>query len=419
MEQSIIFPAYCADFACIGSACESTCCAGWEIQIDKKAYQKYKNIKDPAFVEELPGKIRRLRKNSSDRLYAEFVMGPQKRCPFLDEEGLCTIQMRFGEDYLSTTCRSYPRKNYELVKNLREYSLTMSCPEAIRKALYNKEPMTFVQVPWADRPPQLKTEGLEFPDVTSLGRKAVGSYVWDVRSSCIDIMQARRYTVAERIFMIGMLLKALTEDDSVQHQEVPNILARYLVMSLGDSFKGKLESFPESDGVRLELEKNLLAALFSQRPVAFRSVVATLTSEYTFEKTDNTIDFSLIARASLDRTKKWENTNWKKWLENNSHILENYFVNFIFSEALPYRYLDKGLSLYHHFIVLVEQYALLRLLFCSVPDDMSDYPEEFVLQAIRLVAVNDQHAGTAKQIIEHYMAKGMDSLAYMSFLLRS
>lgn len=419
MEQSIIFPAYCADFACIGSACESTCCAGWNINIDKKTYQKYKNIKDPAFVEELPGKMRRLRKDSSDALYAEFVMGPQKRCPFLDGEGLCTIQQRFGEDYLSLTCRGYPRKTYELVKNLREYSLSMSCPEAIRKALYNQDPMTFVQVPWADRPPQLKTDGLEFPDVTSVGRKAVGSYVWDVRSACIDIMQARRYTVAERIFMIGMLLKTLTEDDSVQHREVPNILARYLVMSLGDSFKGTLESFPESDSARLDLEQNLLTALFTRRPVAFRSVLNTLTSEYTLEGTDKMIDFRMLGRASLDRTKKWEDTHWKKWLENNSHILENYFVNFIFSEALPYRYLDRGLNLYHHFIILVEQYALLRLLFCSVPDDMSNYPEEFVWQAIRLVAVNDQHGSLAKQIIENYKARGVDSLAYMSFLLRS
>lgn len=420
MEQSIIFPAYCADFACIGSACEYTCCAGWDITIDKKTYQKYRAIKDPDFAENLPKRTRRMRKkDNSDYLYAEFVMGTPKRCPYLDEEGLCSIQRQFGEDYLSLTCRSYPRKSFELVKNLREYSLAMSCPEAIRKALYNTETMTFIQVPWAERPRQLKTEGLQFHGITGIGQKAVGPYVWDVRSACITIMQARRYSVAERIFMIGMMLKALAEDDSIQHKEVPNILARYLVLSMGDSFAGTMESFTQNDGARLELEKNLLMSLFLQRPVAFRSVANTLTSEYEFETEKGTTDFNVLSRASLDRTKKWEGIHWKAWLENNGHILENYFVNFIFSEALPYRYLNRGLNLYHHFIVLVEQYALLRMLFCSVPDDMSDYPDEFIMQAIRLVSMNDQHASTAKQIVENYKEKGMDSLAYMSFLLRS
>ena len=38
-------PDYYDDFTCIADACEDTCCAGWQIVIDKESLQKYKRIR--------------------------------------------------------------------------------------------------------------------------------------------------------------------------------------------------------------------------------------------------------------------------------------------------------------------------------------------------------------------------------------
>lgn len=421
MEEIVIYPNYYADFSCIGSACEFTCCAGWSITIDKKTYTKYRNIRDKDFAEELPGKIRRVRgEKASNTMYAEFVMGDNKICPFLSGENLCTIQGRFGAGYLSHTCRCYPRKVNVLKTGVNEYSLTMSCPEAVRIALFNKEPMAFTQMSLNDMPKDLKGNRFLFASKEDIAKKIAGNYAWDIRSTCIDIMQARRYSIAERIFLIGMMLNALTDGDIANNpQAIPPILSRYSSLSKSETFAGTLASFAENDGARLEMEQHLLTCLFFQRPIAFHSILNTLASEYTLTDLGKKLDFLQIARASLDRVKKWEPVHWAKWLEENSHVLENYFVNYIFSEVFPFRFIKDGLSLYQHFILLVEQYSIIRLLMCSVPEDMSHYPEKFIVEVMYATSRSEQHTDSSKKMVDGYSEKGYDNLAFMSFLLRS
>jgi lysine-N-methylase len=56
------------------------------------------------------------------------------RCRMLNESGLCDLQAAMGEDFLCDTCRLYPR-HIEEFQDLREYSLSLSCPEVTRKFL--------------------------------------------------------------------------------------------------------------------------------------------------------------------------------------------------------------------------------------------------------------------------------------------
>ena len=37
----MLVPQYVRKFACIGGACEDTCCQGWRVPIDKETYKKY------------------------------------------------------------------------------------------------------------------------------------------------------------------------------------------------------------------------------------------------------------------------------------------------------------------------------------------------------------------------------------------
>ena len=38
----IVYPDYYRQFSCIAGDCEDTCCAGWEIVIDPKSQQRYR-----------------------------------------------------------------------------------------------------------------------------------------------------------------------------------------------------------------------------------------------------------------------------------------------------------------------------------------------------------------------------------------
>ena len=66
-------PDYYKEFTCIADKCEDTCCAGWQIVIDKRALKRYWYEKGPF------GK--RLRR-SIKWISGVFRQSPDKRCAF-------------------------------------------------------------------------------------------------------------------------------------------------------------------------------------------------------------------------------------------------------------------------------------------------------------------------------------------------
>ncbi len=79
--MKILKPVYYDEFKCIGSECIDTCCKGWQIQIDKKSYLKYRKTKGE-FSKKLNDSVVRNRKNGTELFYAEIKLKEDK-CPFL------------------------------------------------------------------------------------------------------------------------------------------------------------------------------------------------------------------------------------------------------------------------------------------------------------------------------------------------
>lgn len=131
MEYS--YPEYYKKFQCIAEKCENTCCAGWGIAIDDKTLEKYKNCK---------GSFGNRLHNSIDWKEQSFEQ-IDKRCAFLNEQNLCDIYSEVGKDMLCKTCKRYPR-HIEEFENLREVSLSLSCPEVARIILGRKEKTRFL-----------------------------------------------------------------------------------------------------------------------------------------------------------------------------------------------------------------------------------------------------------------------------------
>ena len=125
-------PEYYNQFQCLASACPATCCAGWQIVIDEKTQEKYRNYQ---------GSFGNRLKNSIDWKDGTFQQY-HGRCAFLNEDSLCDIYSEVGKRMLCDTCRKYPR-HIEEFEGLREYSLSLSCPEAARILLGRREKVTF------------------------------------------------------------------------------------------------------------------------------------------------------------------------------------------------------------------------------------------------------------------------------------
>lgn len=121
------YPEYYRKFRCIAGDCPDTCCAGWEIVVDKTSEQRYRKIaagspRDP-FSKKLKQYIRDGR-----------ILSDAETCPFLDRDGLCEMYRELGPESLCETCKRHPR-HLEDYGNLQEMVLLLSCPEAARLVL--------------------------------------------------------------------------------------------------------------------------------------------------------------------------------------------------------------------------------------------------------------------------------------------
>ena len=121
-----LYPNYYKDFTCIADACPKTCCMGWQIEIDDASLERYSSAKI----------------STVDYENSCFYMDENKRCMNLKDNGLCRLILTHGEDILCNTCASFPR-HIEEFKDVREYSLSISCPEVARIILNQSTPVEF------------------------------------------------------------------------------------------------------------------------------------------------------------------------------------------------------------------------------------------------------------------------------------
>ena len=135
-NKTSLTASYMFDFKCIGEHCIDNCCtSSWTIAIDKQTFYKYKEVNENS----LNGKISQsIKKFKSGRTAEKFgyIAQPQgaSRCVFQKTCGLCEIQSELGEEALSKTCRTFPRR-LKKFNNASFLTGMTSCPEIARLCL--------------------------------------------------------------------------------------------------------------------------------------------------------------------------------------------------------------------------------------------------------------------------------------------
>ena len=174
------FPNYYNKFSCIAGACPDTCCAGWQIVIDDKTLKKYQHFKGP-FRNRLHNDI-----DWKEHVFRQY----NRRCAFLNEENLCDIYTEAGPKMFCKTCHNYPR-HIEEFEGLREISLSLSCPEAARILLSQKEKVQFVTR-------EKETHEEVYDDFDYL----LFTALMDTRDMLIDVIQDRNIPMQKRLWKV-------------------------------------------------------------------------------------------------------------------------------------------------------------------------------------------------------------------------
>ena len=182
------YPSYYKRFSCIAERCEDTCCAGWEIDIDDDSYDYYMSI-EGEFGERLRRNIREYPSDGEDVYEAHgFILKEDKRCPFLDNKGLCDLYKELGEDALCDVCTDTPR-NFLEYGGTREISISAACAEAGRLIYGEEEKITFVEEEVSE----------EFGWEESKEEKCLAHQIRMARDWAVHILQNRELSIEKRI----------------------------------------------------------------------------------------------------------------------------------------------------------------------------------------------------------------------------
>lgn len=231
-------PHYYDKFSCTAEQCQDTCCAGWQIVIDENSLEKYSNVSGD-FGIRLLNSI-----NWREGIFEQY----EKRCSFLNAENLCDIYKELGADALCDTCRLYPR-HIEEFENLREFSLSLSCPVAAKMILQCQEPVRFLEE--EDEKEECEED---FEDFDFL----LFDCLLEVREKLFSIVQNRTIPIEKRMYCVLKIAKnlqtALDEGELFERDFMAEI--ELCLQEKAEDFSGNLYEIVQAfrkDLLRLEV----------------------------------------------------------------------------------------------------------------------------------------------------------------------
>ncbi|MHC1749402.1 MAG: flagellin lysine-N-methylase [Cellulosilyticaceae bacterium] len=384
--EKIIKPSYLKDFNCIGGACEDTCCAGWYIAVDENTYKKYKKVNDPAMKIRLNKELVEKKNGTAD--HKAKIKLKNGRCAFLNKEGWCDIYTGLGEQYLSDTCTLYPRAINKINDNL-EYTLIMSCPEAARKILLNKESMQFEVCEETASRITISAN----VEVCSDDAVKWQDYFLEIRTLLIHILQDRSKDFETRLQGVGEVLKQL--EPLAQKRETKKI--KSLLEKIQEDLKGSVgnENIEKEAIVAAKLavylryldhEKKLHSSRYRE---CLKEVLEGL-------QVKDELVIDEVYSAYTDGYK----THYKSFLEEKGFILENYFTNYVFERCIP---VDAS-SPMESFSKLQLYYRLLRLQLIGLANNHKSLNDETIVKLIQSFTKTFDHNSESMEAIIEYTA---------------
>lgn len=409
--RKILQPQYVKKFQCIGPACEDSCCSGWGVRIDKDTYKKYRHCSDEQLRSQMDVKITRNRTNANPANYAKIVLNSNGSCPFIDEDKLCAIQRKIGEQYLSVTCTTYPRIS-NTINGTLEKSLTMSCPEATRRALLNPDLMEFDELEYDITNRHNAGLVLNTSDMKLAQRPQ--KYFWDLRIFTISLLQNRSYQLWQRLVILGLFCNKLNQlvSDCEVH-DIPKLIDIYTNGLEHDIFRTELDSIPNQLTIQMELMKELaderiFAGVNSQRFMdCFGEFLHGI--QYTAEATKEEIGV---------RYAEAYDKYYQPFMAQHEYILENYLVNFMFKNLFP---VNGEKHIFDNYVLLIVHYAMIKMLLIGMAGfHKENFGTDQVIKLIQSFAKVIEHNNAyLKEAFKILKVNNMNTLAYMAILIKN
>ena len=394
---------YMKKFSCIADRCPQTCCSGWTITIGKKNDRAYRSCTDSEIQKIANTSIRRLKNNRSSDRYSEIgLKTTDGSCAFLQDDKLCLIQARLGEEALSSTCSDYPRLELPLGEAKLQIG-TLSCPEAARLSLLDDQAMF-----------------LDGQKISDICRQALNEPIDRISSikflylSSLALMEDERFDLRTAVLIYGMALKKLMDEPKTsfkggqRFEEFSSIISS--VIALMSSNEVGTEQATET--IKFQLNSIFPLLLRYTRNhienIRFRDSVMQAVVGLGIDKNDLDLSAAAYNEAALSLG------NYDKKIIQNA--MSNYFVNDMLKQQILLQRNAKTAT--NAITATVTRLAVSNLIFIGM---LAHSPEssvsDLLVKAVSVVGRTFDHTGTIHDELAEYINEiDSNSLAVLTLV---
>ena len=416
----VLQPRHYASFRCIGADCEDTCCNGWGVTVDKDTYDKYQNCGDPELRASFDKLITINAGNGRADHYASIKL-TETHCPFLSD-GLCSIQNKLGEEYLSKTCATYPRV-MNMVDGVLERSLDLSCPEAARLALLEHGTMEFDQPEGRYGSSRLGNLSILDSSNSKYADKPYG-YFHEVRGLVIELLQNRSYPLWQRLTILGYFCDAANEvTEAGEHVEMGKVVSGYADAIQHGLFADVLSKCRAQPVTQLEVVLELIVCRISSDFTARRFLACyeefMRGIEWTQESTMEEIGF---------RYQEAYEQYYAPFMIQHQSIMERHLVNYVYKTLFPFgpqeshqKLSIQGMGMRAQYMLLIVYYAIMKTVLVGISRlHKSTFNEAHIIKVIQSCSKVFEHSTSyPARAMEILAGKGMKTAASVGVLVRS
>ena len=372
-------PLYARQFRCLGERCGDNCCRNWEIPIDRVSYQRLERLPELQAARNFS-----LIEEEEER-YALIRLDSSGNCPFLSDQGLCTVQQQHGEETLPGGCATYPR-NPHRVDGLLEAPLSLSCIEAARLVLL--APQLLPHDPSSDR---RYASFLAIAQPTEIRHPREFRFFWQVRELCLVLVTDRSYPLWQRVFLLGMFCKRLGEICGAREFGfVPRLLREYADIAASGSLRSAMEGIPVRAAAQVQMVAQVAFGYLSQHKPELCRIHECL--QDFLHGVDYGADASL--EAYTERYSRAYEHDYRPFMDEHPFLLENYLVNHIFRVVFPFgqdakRCFERPQQ---EFLMLCLEFAVMKGLLIGMAGRYGDrFAVEHVVKLVQCLAKTLEH----------------------------
>lgn len=418
-QNRVVRPLYAERFRCIGSACDDTCCQGWNVPIDQPSWVKFQAIPvgplrtliDQSVTLHHQAVTATEAEPACNPQFAQICMAGTSRCPLLTPDNLCRIQAELGAGMLSHACATYPRILHS-VGGLASNSLSLSCPEAARLVLLDPDLL---------RSSQSHETASDSQPPEATPQHPLAAHFWPIRSVVLALVRNRLYPLWQRLFLLGILSRRL---DAIAcgelDRDLPEFLRGFEATIATGTLRTAMESVPADNTAQLDLVLRLAGLMLHRSNIYPRFAECIQAFTAGIGNGPGASLQSLAAQYSSAHDRYYE-----PFSRRHPHIAENYLINTILRCQFPFGRqplkAEAPSRMAREFALLVAQFALVKGLLIGVSGFHGDaFSTTHVVHTVQAAAKHfEHHPQFLSMAYDLLVESRMDGAQGLAILLRN